>query len=185
MRTLLQLLRLGKETAADLHSLFDLEGQYERDRGLQVSGYEIPFLPVLQFLHACMVQPLHLTSGFAANNDPPETVDKPEALADAAGHLARRMDISIVRHHDIDPLEETTTANVLPIINMMTDGNHACDPLFDSYALSETNGPLQLLRLFVGAEGNILRARQEAFCAFQIDMAYVAHPHWRTRRRVG
>ncbi len=132
-----------------------------------------------------MVQTLRLTSGFAANNAPPKAADKPEALADGAGHLARWMDIYIVRHHDIDPREETTAANVLPMINTMTDGNHACDALFDSCALSETNGPLQLLRLFVGAEGNILRARQKAAGAFQIDMTYVAHPYWRTRRRVG
>lgn len=178
MRTLHQLLRLGKETAADLYSLFDLEGQYEWDRGLRVSGYEIPFLPVLQFLHACMVRTLRLTSWFAANNAPPETADKPEAVADGVGHLVRWMEIYIVRHHDIDLLEETTAANVLPMINMMTDGNHACYALFDSYALSETNGPLKLLRPFVGAKGNILPARQEATCAFQIDMTYVAHPYW-------
>lgn len=70
----------------------------------------------------------------------------------------------IVRHPSIDVLDQLAAANA------MTDVNHPCEVLSDLYTLSATGDPLRLRYLFVGADGNISRAWQEAAQAFQLDL---------------
>jgi ornithine carbamoyltransferase len=93
---------------------------------------------------------------------PPETLDKPEALRDVAGYLASWADVLVVRHPDIDLLDGLADADAIPVVNAMTDTNHPCEVLADLYALSRDGDARRLRYLFVGADGNIARAWQEA-----------------------
>ena len=60
---------------------------------------------------------------------PPETLDKPESLADVAGYLANWASLLVVRHGDITKLDALAAAQRLPVINAMTSANHPCDCL--------------------------------------------------------
>lgn len=67
-------------------------------------------------------------------------------------------------------LEGLAAADALPVVNAMTDVNHPCEVLADLYAL-RSGGDIGSLRyLFVGADGNIARAWQEAARVLSLDL---------------
>lgn len=101
---------------------------------------------------------------------PSETLDKSEDLVDVVGYLSSWVRLMVVRHPDISVLQRLADANILPVINAMTDVNHPCEVLSDLYALSQEADPFGLRFLFVGADGNIARAWWEAAEALGLDV---------------
>ncbi|WP_286219003.1 ornithine carbamoyltransferase [Paraoerskovia sediminicola] len=100
---------------------------------------------------------------------PPETLDKPEDLADVGAYLALWVDAVVVRHPRIAVLDRLTTA--VPVVNAMTDVNHPCEVLSDLFALSVRREDWRALRyVFVGANENIGRAWSEAAQVLGLDL---------------
>ncbi|BAF54096.1 hypothetical protein ACMG4H_13200 [Corynebacterium glutamicum] len=62
-----------------------------------------------------------------------------------------------MRHPDTSVLQRLADADVIPVINAMTDVNHPCEVLSDLYVLSQETDSFTLRFLFVGADGNIAR----------------------------
>lgn len=98
---------------------------------------------------------------------PSETLDKKEDIRDVAGYLNNWADCVIVRHKRLELIEKMAGFSAVPVINAMTDSNHPCEVLSDLYALKKQRADyLKLQYTFIGADGNIGRAWQEAALAF-------------------
>lgn len=94
---------------------------------------------------------------------PTETLDKKEKMEDVIGYLNNWADAIVVRHSNIELLDEMARYSAVPIINAMTSVNHPCEILSDLYSLSKLRTDyLSLNYLFVGAKGNIGLAWKEA-----------------------
>ena len=100
---------------------------------------------------------------------PPETLEKPEALHDVVGYLAQWADLLVVRHR-MEIVERLAGAEVLPVVNAMTELNHPCEVLGDVYALGLTRDARALRYLFVGADGNIAGAWTEISQVLGLDL---------------
>ena len=87
---------------------------------------------------------------------PTETLDKKEDLKDVCGYLNNWADMVIVRHKDIEVVEQLAMYSKIPVINAMTDSNHPCEILSDMYALSKIREDFTKDHyLYVGKNGNI------------------------------
>lgn len=94
---------------------------------------------------------------------PSETLDKKEALQDVCGYLNNWADMVVVRHKDINVIEEMSQYLSVPVINAMTDVNHPCEVLTDMYSLSKIRKDFVKDKfLFCGKNGNIGLAWKEA-----------------------
>ncbi len=101
---------------------------------------------------------------------PPETLDKKENIEDVTGYLNNWADAVVIRHKNIEVLEEMSKYSEFSVINAMTDVNHPCEILSDLYALSKIRNDFRKDRyLFVGAKGNIGGAWKEAAEAFGLN----------------
>ena len=87
---------------------------------------------------------------------PMETLDKKEDLKDVCGYLNNWADMIVVRHKDIQVVEQLAKYSEVPVINAMTDVNHPCEILSDMYALSKIRKDFTKDNyLYVGKWGNI------------------------------
>ena len=87
---------------------------------------------------------------------PTKTLNKKEALTDVFGYLNNWADLIIVRHKNIDKIEEISAVSNVPVINAMTDTNHPCEIISDLYALSKIRKDFTKDKfLFCGTNGNI------------------------------
>lgn len=103
---------------------------------------------------------------------PSETLDKKEDYQDVFGYLNNWADLVIVRHKDINVLEEISLSSKVPVINAMTDINHPCEILSDMYALSKIRKDFTKDKyLFCGRKGNIGLAWKEASAVMGFDLA--------------
>jgi ornithine carbamoyltransferase len=94
---------------------------------------------------------------------PNESLDKKEELRDVCGYLNNWADVVVVRHSNIEILEQLAKYSVVPVINAMTDVNHPCEMLADMYALSKIRKNfINDKYLYCGAAGNIGLAWKEA-----------------------
>lgn len=94
---------------------------------------------------------------------PSDTLDKREEMKDVMGYLNNWADCVIVRHSNIQLLDEMAKYSAVPVINAMTSKNHPCEILSDLYALSKLReNYLSLNYLFIGSKGNIGYAWKEA-----------------------
>lgn len=94
---------------------------------------------------------------------PSKSLDKKEEIKDVIGYLNNWADCIIVRHSNINLLDEIVQNSSVPVINAMTSINHPCEILSDLYALSKLKDDYMSLNyLFVGARGNIGLAWKEA-----------------------
>jgi len=94
---------------------------------------------------------------------PPETLDKREKLQDLICYLNNWVDAAVIRHKNIEILNEVAKYATFPIINALTDENHPCEIISDLYALSKIrNHFCNDTYLFVGAKGNIGNSWKEA-----------------------
>lgn len=160
-----------------LSDLFTLARKYEEHRGPIHDGCAALFFPSSSLRTRMTFELGAKRMGLTPITFPPETLDKPEALTDVASYLSQWADVLIARHPDISVLETLASANVLPVVNGMTDVNHPCEVLSDLYFLSHTRDIYELRFVFVGATGNIGRAWQEAATAFGIDLTQCCPAH--------
>lgn len=94
---------------------------------------------------------------------PSDSLDKKEKIEDVVGYLNNWADCIVVRHSNINLIEEIRKFSKVPIINAMTSENHPCEVLSDLYSLSKLrNNYLELNYTFVGANENIGKAWLEA-----------------------
>ncbi|WP_019230103.1 ornithine carbamoyltransferase [Sedimentibacter sp. B4] len=102
---------------------------------------------------------------------PSDTLDKKENIKDVVGYLNNWADCIIVRHSNIELIEEMSKSSAVPIINAMTSVNHPCEILTDLYSLSKLRDDyLNAKYLFVGAKGNIGMAWKEASDLFGFEL---------------
>lgn len=102
---------------------------------------------------------------------PMDTLDKKEKIEDVIGYLNNWADCIVVRHNNIELIEEMSRYAKIPIINAMTDINHPCEVLSDLYALSKIRCDyLKAKYLFVGAKANIGLAWKEASELFKFSL---------------
>lgn len=92
-----------------------------------------------------------------------DALDKREETKDVFGYLNNWADLLVIRHKEIQLLEEAAKYAGVPIINAMTDVNHPCEILADLYSLSKIRENIIADKyLFCGKNGNIGLAWKEA-----------------------
>lgn len=164
------LIRLDDWTAGDVEQVFALAAAYGEGVGPRTSGCAVMFFPPSSLRTRVTFERGAALMGLQPVVLPSTTLDKPEALADVAGYLDAWADIVVARHHDIDVIDGLRSVESLPVVNAMSGVNHPCEVLSDLAVLRST-GPLEDRRfLFVGADGNISRAWQEAARVLDLDL---------------
>ena len=94
---------------------------------------------------------------------PSDALDKKEDLRDVCGYLNNWADIIIIRHKNIQLIEEFAKYSEVPVINAMSDINHPCEILSDMYSLSKIRDNfISDNYLFCGKNGNIGLTWKEA-----------------------
>lgn len=171
------LLTLTEWTREDLRELFATADRYRAAEGERVDGAAVLFFPPSSLRTRVSFERGAERMGLQPITFPPETLDKTEDLIDVVSHLASWVSLVVVRHRDFSVLQRMADANVLPVINAMTDLNHPCEVLSDLYTLSLAADPFALRYLFVGADGNIARAWWEAGQAFALDIRQSCPAH--------
>jgi len=164
------LIRLDDWSASDIAHVFALADAYRDGRGPVTSGCAVMFFPPTSLRTRVTFERGASLMGMQPIVLPETTLDKPEALGDVAGYLGVWADVVVARHPDLAVLEGLAAAEAVPVVNAMTAENHPCEVLSDLWSLRR-GGELESLRfLFVGADGNISRAWQEAARALGLDL---------------
>jgi ornithine carbamoyltransferase len=98
---------------------------------------------------------------------PSDSLDKKEKIEDVAGYLNNWADCVVIRHGNIDLINQFSKHSKVPVINAMTKINHPCEVLSDLYAISKRrNDYMDLTYTFVGINTNIGKAWAESAKAF-------------------
>ena len=104
---------------------------------------------------------------------PNDSLDKKEKIEDVAGYLNCWADGIVIRHANIDLIEQFSTYSSVPVVNAMTSVNHPCEVLSDLYAISKRrNDYIHLTYTFVGVNANMGKAWAEAAKAFGINFIH-------------
>jgi ornithine carbamoyltransferase len=164
------LTKLDDWSRSDVEAVFTLADDYRDGRGPATAGSAVMFFPSTSLRTRVTFERGASLMGLQPIVFPDTTLDKPEALTDVAQYLAAWADILVVRHHDLAVVEALAAAAALPVVNAMTDENHPCEVLSDLYALRKRGDIASLRYLFVGLDGNIARAWQEAARVLQLDL---------------
>lgn len=164
------LIRLDEWTADDVEHVFDLADLYSKGLGPTVPGSAVMFFPPTSLRTRVSFERGALLMGLQPIVFPSDTLDKPEALTDVARYLTSWADLLVVRHPRIEVLEALVAANALSVVNAMTEVNHPCEVVSDLYSLRKNRDLRSLRFLFVGADGNISRAWQEAARTLSLDL---------------
>jgi ornithine carbamoyltransferase len=174
------LIRLDDWTPADIEQVFALADAYDAGRGPRTSGCAVMFFPAASLRTRVTFERGAALMGLQPVVLPESTLDKDEALADVANYLDGWADIVVARHRHLAVLDALAAPGALPIVNAMTAVNHPCEVLADLWALRQ-NGDLTATRfLFVGPDGNISRAWQEASRALGLDLVQCSPAELRT-----
>lgn len=164
------LVRLDDWTPADIEEVFGLADAYHSGSGPGFAGSAVMFFPPTSLRTRVSFERGASTMGLQPIVFPSETLDKPELLGDVAKYLESWADILVVRHSNIGVIEQLVAADAIPVINAMTDVNHPSEVLSDLYALRKGRELRELRFVFVGADGNISRAWQEAARVLNLDL---------------
>lgn len=157
-------------SADDVEAVFALADSYDQGRGPTTQGTAVLFFPSTSLRTRVTFERGAALMGLQPIVFPETTLDKPEALGDVAGYLASWADVVVARHPDLAVIEQLAAAQALPVVNAMTDENHPCEVLADLFSLRRQGEITSLCFLFVGADGNIARAWQEAARVLQLDL---------------
>jgi ornithine carbamoyltransferase len=157
-------------SADDVEAVFTLADAYEQGHGPTTQGAAVLFFPSTSLRTRVTFERGASLMGLQPIVFPDTTLDKSEALTDVAGYLASWADIIVARHPDLAVIEQLAAAPALPVVNAMTDQNHPCEVLADTYSLRRHGEVASLGFLFVGADGNIARAWHEAARVLQLDL---------------
>ncbi|MDY0828499.1 ornithine carbamoyltransferase [Microbacterium sp. BG28] len=174
------LIRLDDWTSADIEQVFDLADAYDAGRGPETSGCAVMFFPATSLRTRVTFERGAALMGLQPVVLPESTLDKQEAHADVANYLAGWADLVIARHGDISVLEALAAPGALPVVNAMTSTNHPCEVLADLWMLRQNRDLAATRFLFVGPDGNISRAWQEASLALGLDVVQCAPAELRT-----
>lgn len=75
------------------------------------------------------------------------------------GYLENWADMVIVRHKDLNLMEEMARYSQIPIVNAMTSVNHPCEILADLYALSKKYANFYEKKYLLWGQREILEIR--------------------------
>jgi ornithine carbamoyltransferase len=164
------LIKLDEWSAADVLEVFALADAYSEGRGPAKEGAAVMFFPPSSLRTRATFERGASLMGLQPIVFPDTTLDKPEALADVAQYLEAWADIIVARHRHLSVIEGLAATHALPVVNAMTDVNHPCEVLSDLYSLRQRGDISSLGFLFVGADGNIARAWQEAARVLQLNL---------------
>jgi len=104
---------------------------------------------------------------------PSDSLDKKEEIEDVAGYFNNWADCIIIRHGNINLIDQYSKYSVVPVINAMTKVNHPCEVLSDLYAISKKrNDYMDLTYTFVGVNANIGKAWAESAKAFGLQFIH-------------
>lgn len=169
-RTMGSLLRLDDWSSVQVDEVFALADAYQSGSGPILDGTAVMFFPASSLRTRVTFERGASLMGLQPIVFPTETLDKPELLADVAQYMSVWADVLVVRHRDLGVVEQLASADVIPVINAMTSENHPCEVLSDLYALRAKRDMKGLRYLFVGGDGNIARAWQEAARVLDLDL---------------
>lgn len=164
------LVRLDDWSHSDVEEVFLLADAYRAGSGPEFTGSAVMFFPPTSLRTRVSFERGASLMGLQPIVFPSETLDKSEMLADVARYLESWADVLVVRHGDIGVVEQLAAAAALPVVNAMTDVNHPCEVLSDLYAIREERELDGQRFLFVGTDGNVARAWQEAARVLGLDL---------------
>ncbi|PZF55268.1 ornithine carbamoyltransferase [Curtobacterium sp. MCSS17_008] len=164
------LVKLDDLSSSDVDVVFDLADAYRNGGGPTAEGAAVMFFPPTSLRTRVTFERGASLMGLEPIVFPDTTLDKPEALADVAQYLDNWADLLVVRHHGLAVVEALAATRAMPVVNAMTDENHPCEVLSDLYSLRQRGDITSSRFLFVGADGNIARAWQEAARVLQLDL---------------
>lgn len=173
------LLRLDDWSPADIEHVYALADAYSTGEGPVTDGCAVMFFPSTSLRTRVTFERGASMMGLQPIVLPESTLDKSESRADVAEYLRAWADIVVARHGDIGVLEELDAPGVLPIVNAMTAVNHPCEVLADLWALRRRGEISSLRFVFVGPDGNIARAWQEAARVLDLDLVQCCPPELR------
>ncbi len=157
-------------TESDVEAVFDLADAYRAGRGPATSGAAVLFFPATSLRTRVTFERGASLMGLQPIVFPDTTLDKPEAAEDVAAYLACWSDILVVRHRELSVVEGLAATQMLPVVNAMTSVNHPCEVLSDLSSLRQRGEISSLRFLFIGPDGNISRAWQEAARALRLEV---------------
>lgn len=159
------LIRLTDYTANDVYEIFKIADELQQGNYHDILKGKcvVLFFPDTSIrTRVTFEKGIHLLGGQPVLF-PTETLDKKENLKDVCGYLNNWTDLIVVRHKDINLLEQMARYAAVPVINAMTDYNHPCEILTDLYALSKIRTDFVNDKfLFCGKNGNMGLAWKEA-----------------------
>jgi ornithine carbamoyltransferase len=164
------LIRLDDLGPSDIDLVFALADAYRDGRGPVTAGCAVMFFPPASLRTRVTFERGAALMGLQPVVLPDTTLDKSEALEDVAEYLGAWADVIVARHRDLAVLEGLAAVDTVPVVNAMTDRNHPCEVLSDLWSLRQQSELGSLRFLFVGADGNIAGAWQEAARALQLDL---------------
>lgn len=168
------LIRLTDYTQKDIYDIFKIADEIHSDKykEILIGKTVVLFFPNSSIrTRVTFEKGIHLLGGQSILF-PMDTLDKKEELKDVCGYLNNWADMIIVRHKDINVIQEIEKYSKVPVINAMTDINHPCEVISDMYALSKIRKDfIKDKYLFCGEKGNIGLAWKEAADVMGFDLA--------------
>lgn len=159
------LIRLTDYCSDDVYSIFKITNQLHKGKYQDILKGKtvVMFFPDSSIrTRVTFERGIHLLGGQTVIFSP-ATLDKKESLKDVCGYLDNWIDMIIVRHSNIEVIEQLATYAKVPVINAMSDINHPCEVISDMYALSKIRNDFTKDNyLFCGENGNIGLAWKEA-----------------------
>lgn len=154
----LNFIRLEELSKEDLDNIFRIADEINSGKEYNIlSGKNaILFFPELSIRTRITFELAVKELGGNLINFPPESLDKRERICDVAGYISNWINLAIIRHPNINLIEEFARSSNFPVINAMTKENHPCEILSDLYTIKNKYKQLNDLKIsFVGIKGNI------------------------------
>lgn len=159
------LIRLSEYSKNDIFKIFDLVDSIKKGnyKNYLKNKTIILFFPESSIrTRVTFEKGIHMLGGQSILF-PNYALDKKEKIEDVIGYLNNWADCVVVRHNNIELMEEMVRYTKIPIINAMSSVNHPCEILSDLYSISKLReNYLECKYLFVGAKANIGLAWKEA-----------------------
>lgn len=154
----LNLLKISDLTTTQIGEIFELADKLcqNQDNTLLQGKYFVLFFPESSIRTRITFEKGIQDLGGQCILFPSTTLDKREELEDVIKYIENWANCVIVRHGELEKLQEMSKNSKIPIINAMTKSNHPCEILSDIYAISHIRDKYkQLDYTFVGENGNI------------------------------
>ena len=163
------LIKLTDYSVADLDHVFTLADEIKsgKHKNALTGKTIVLFFPPSSFLTRTTFEKGIYLLGGQSILFPSDSLDKIEDSKDVVGYLNNWADCIVIRHGNMNLLEQFSANSATPIINAMTKVNHPCEVLSDFYAISKQRHDYRdLTYTFVGTNTNIGKTWAEAAQAF-------------------